>query len=151
MISAEEQIDSFIARFDAGVQALIRALRRQMRAHLPHANELVYDNYNFLVFGYSASERPSDAFISLAAAANGVSLMFLNGAALPDPHRLLRGSGKRNRSLKIESAADLDRAKVKALISEAAAMAGSPTLSAEAPKLIVRSIAKKQRPRKRLS
>jgi hypothetical protein len=29
-----------------------------LRQRLPTANELVYDNYNFFVIGYSSTERP---------------------------------------------------------------------------------------------
>jgi hypothetical protein len=34
--------------------------------------EIVYDNYNFFVIGFSVTERPSDCILSIAAAANGV-------------------------------------------------------------------------------
>jgi hypothetical protein len=40
-----------------------------VRKKLPTAHELVYDNYNFFVIGYSATERPSDAIVSIAAKA----------------------------------------------------------------------------------
>jgi len=149
MTLAEDQLKSFIGKFDAKTQTLIRATRRAMRKQLATANELVYDNYNFFVIGYCPSERPSDAFVSIAAAANGVSLMFLRGAGLLDPHKLLQGTGKLNRSLKIKSATDLDRQEVRSLISEAAAQAGLPPIAAGKPKLIIRSVSKKQRPRKR--
>jgi uncharacterized protein DUF1801 len=148
MTLAEDQLKSCIGKFDAKTQALIRATRRAMRKALATASELVYDNYNFFVIGYSRSERPSDAFVSIAAAANGVSLMFLRGAGLPDPHKLLRGTGKLNRSLKINSANDLDRHEVRSLISEAAAQAGLSLTVGGKPKLIIRSVSKKQRPRK---
>jgi hypothetical protein len=45
------------------------------------------------VIGYSPTERPSDAIVSIAARANGVGLCFIHGAKLPDPKRLLLGSG----------------------------------------------------------
>jgi hypothetical protein len=146
---AEEQLESFVSKFDVKMQAVIPSSRERMRRRLPTANELFYDNYNFLVIGYGPSEDPLDAFVSIAAAANGVSLMFLRGAALPDPHKLLRGSGKLNRSLKIQSAADLDRPEIDALISEAAATLRVPLPKAGKPKLIIRSISERQRPRKK--
>jgi hypothetical protein len=148
MTLAEDQLKSFIGKFDVKQQTLIRALRRELRKQLQAANELVYDNYNFFVIGYCPSERPSDAFLSIAAAANGVSLMFVRGAGLLDPHKLLRGTGKLNRSLKIESANDLNRPEVRSLISQAASQAGLSLTAAGKPKLIIRSVSKKQRPRK---
>jgi hypothetical protein len=50
-----------------------------MRALLPGAVELVYDNYNFFVIGYSPGERTSEAVFSLAAQASGLTLFFLQG------------------------------------------------------------------------
>ena len=95
----EAQLRSFIAKFDARNQALIRAVRRALRKRLPTATELVYDNYNFFVIGYSPTPRPSDAVLSIAAGANGVGLCFIQGAGLPDPKRVLQGSGKQTRFL----------------------------------------------------
>src|SRR5262245_42061346 len=99
-----EQLAGFIAKFETKHRALIRAVRRAMRKRLPTANELVWDNYNFFVIGYSPTERPYDSAFSIAAAANGVGLSFLNGASLPDPHGLLQGSGSRNRFIRLDSA-----------------------------------------------
>jgi hypothetical protein len=58
-------------------------------ARFPTANELVHDNYNFFVIGYSPTERPSDAIVSMAARANGLGLCFIHGAKLPG-HALIR-------------------------------------------------------------
>jgi hypothetical protein len=84
---AEEQLRSFIDKFDPNDQALIRSMRKALRKRLPTANELVYDNYNFFVIGYCSSERPADCIVSIAAGANGVGLSFYRGATLPDPPR----------------------------------------------------------------
>src|SRR5881397_2997171 len=114
--SPEKQLAGFIAKFSPQMATLIRGARKKMRERLPHALELVYDNYNFFVIGYGPSERASEAVFSLAAQAKGVSLCFLQGAGLPDPHGLLKGSGKVVRSLRLEAAATLDRAEVRALM-----------------------------------
>ncbi len=45
-----------------------------LRRRFPTAHELVYDNYNFFVIGYSPTERPSDSIVSIAAGANGRSV-----------------------------------------------------------------------------
>ena len=90
---SEEELRAFIDKFEPKNQALIRAMRKVLRKRFPTANELVYDNYNFFVIGYCSSERPSDCIVSIAAGANGVGLSFYRGATLPDPHRILLGSG----------------------------------------------------------
>jgi hypothetical protein len=146
---AEEQLKSFIDKFEAKNQALIRAVRKALRKRLPTANELVYDNYNFFVIGYSSSERPSDCIVSLAAGANGVGLSFYRGATLPDPHRILLGSGTQNRFIRIASAETLARPEVEALIAAAVAQGSVPLPAGRRGKLIIRSISAKQRPRRK--
>src|SRR5215471_16093176 len=139
----EEQLDSFIAKFDPENQRLIRSLRKAMRKLLPTANELVYDNYNFFVIGYSPTERPSDTICSIAAAASGVGLSFYHGADLPDPHGILQGSGTQNRFVRLPSPATLDEPNVVALI-KAAVKISKPLAAAGKGKLIIRSISEKQ-------
>jgi hypothetical protein len=146
---AEEQLEGFIDKFDERHAALIRAVRKAMRKRLPTANELVYDNYNFFVIGYCSTERPSDCIVSIAAAANGVGLSFYYGATLPDPHKLLLGSGSQNRFIRLESVATLARPEVEELIAAAVAQGERPLPASGKGKLIIRSIAAKQKPRRR--
>lgn len=143
------RLEGFIGKFAAADQRLIRAVRRALRARFPSANELVYDNYNFFVIGYSPTERPSDAIVSMAARANGVGLCFIQGARLPDPSKLLLGSGNQTRFLRLASAATLKRPEVEALVAAAIARATPPLPKAGRGKLIIRSVSAKQRPRQR--
>lgn len=149
-MTAEAQLKSFIAKFDDANQALIRAVRKALCNRFPTAYELVYDNYNFFVIGYSPTKRPSDAVVSMTANANGVGLCFIHGAKLRDPHNLLRGSGKQTRSIRLPSAAVLSDANVEALIAQVIANANAPFAEEGRSQLIIRSVSEKQRPRKRL-
>ena len=144
----EKQLEEFISKFDAKNQALIRALRKALRKRLAGANELVYDNYNFFVIGYSPTERPSEAILSLAAQANRLALCFLQGARLPDPAHILKGSGRQVRSVGLESAGDLRRPEIAHLIKLAVARGAAP-LPAGRTKLVIRSESAKQRPRRK--
>src|SRR5258705_7038613 len=90
---AEKQLKGFIAKFEPSHQTLIRAVRKALRKRFPTAYELAYDNYHFFVLGYGPMERPSDCIVSMAAGANGVGLCFIRGARLPDPNKILIGSG----------------------------------------------------------
>lgn len=143
----EAQLRSFIAKFDPENQTLIRAVRKKVRALFPDAHEIVYDNYNFLVIGYSPTERPSDAVVSIAANASGVNLFFLDGASLPDPDKLLMGAGKQTRFLRLPNASLLDTPEVIRLVK--AARGKSKISEQKRGKLIIRSISAKQRPRRK--
>ena len=144
--TAESQLRAFIAKFDSKNQTLIRAVRRAMRKRLPGATEMVYDNYNFFVIGYSPTGRASDAVFSIAAFAKGVSLVFTHGARLADPDKLLRGAGNQVRSMRLASAADLDRPGVKRLMT--AALAQAKPMPRGKGELVISSISKQQRPRR---
>jgi hypothetical protein len=95
---AEKQLKGFIDKFGPQYQALIRATHKTLRKRLPVANELAYDNYSFFALGYCSTERPSDCIVSIAAGANGVGLSFYRGSTLPDPHKILLGSGNQTAS-----------------------------------------------------
>src|SRR5262245_6848024 len=148
-IRPETELRSFIAKFDPRDQRLIRAVRAAVRKRFPTANELVYDNYNFFVIGYSPTERPSDAIVSIAARANGVGLCFIYGARLPDPKKLLLGSGNQTRFIRLESASRLADPEIETLIAAAIDRAKTPLAGTGRGKLIIRSIAAKQRPRRK--
>jgi hypothetical protein len=147
---AERQLKSFIDKFEPKQQTLIRAVRKVLRKRFPTANEFVYDNYNFFVIGYGPTERPSDCFVSMFAGANSMGLCFLWGAKLPDPKKILRGSGNQTRSIRLESADVLARPEVEALIAAAVAQATAPMATSGRGKLIIRSVSAKQRPRRKV-
>lgn len=146
--SVMQPIEAFIAKFGPAHAKLIRACRAALRKRFPTAFELVYDNYNFLVFGFCASERPSDCIVSLAAAANGVGLSFYRGAALPDPLGLLQGSGRQNRFIRLPSARVLSQPDVMALLDAAVALSPTPLPKSGRGTTIVRSVSANQRPRR---
>jgi hypothetical protein len=147
--SPEAQVRGFIAKFDPAHQALIRATRRWLRRRLPTAQELVYDNYNFFVIGYSPTARPSDAVLSIAASANGVGICFIRGKELPDPERLLRGSGNQTRSIHLDSSSTLSQPAVSRLIDQAVTRSRTPFPRSGEGALVIRSVSAKQRPRRR--
>lgn len=145
---AETQLTRFVDKFDEKDRRLIREVRKAVRRRLPGASELVYDNYNFFVIGYSPTERPSDAIVSITARANSVGLCFIHGATLPDPKKILRGSGNQTRSIHLESAAVLAKPEVEALIAAAVAQSKARLPTKGRGQLIIRSVSAKQRPRR---
>jgi hypothetical protein len=149
MVTPEKQLAGFIAKFSPERARQIRDARKKMRALVPNATEMVYDNYNFFVIGYGPNEKASLAIFSIAAQASGVSLCFLQGAGLPDPTRRLRGSGNVVRNLRLEGTATLDEPDVRALIDVALARAKVRIEPDAKHRLIIKSVSAKQRPRQK--
>jgi hypothetical protein len=148
---AEKHATDFLAKFDPKVAKLVRECRAALRKRLPTAIEIVYDNYNFLVFGFCSTERPSDCIVSLTANAKGAGLSFYYGATLPDPQKLLQGSGSQNRFVRLPNAVTLDEPAIAALIDAAIAQAKQPLPKTGKGYTIIKSISKKQRPRRAAS
>jgi hypothetical protein len=146
--SPAKQIAGFISKFDPEVARVIRSARAVLRKRFPTAIEQVYDNYNFLAIGFCTTERTSDCMVSLAAQAKGVSLSFYYGASLPDPQRILLGSGNQNRFIRLESAAALSKPDVQTLLAAAMAQAKSPLPASGGGYTLIKSISAKQRPRR---
>jgi hypothetical protein len=142
------QLDKFMAKFTPEIQKLARAARARMRKRLPGAMQLVYDNYNALVIAFGATDRRSDIVLSIVLYPRWVSLFFMHGAALPDPRRLLRGTGTSVRHVVLAKASDLDDPAVEALIEAAVKRADPPIDPARRAGIVVKLALKKQRPRR---
>ena len=142
------QVAGFLAKYSPQLARSARQMRAKIRRRMPGGFEFVYDNYNFLVFGYGPTDRPSEAVLSLALAPEWVSLCFLRGAKLPDPKKLLRGGGNIVRSIRLSGPAHLDHPDVETLIAHAIEKAPSPFPGAGAPRTVIRSVSKKQRSRR---
>ena len=150
---ASVQLDAFLAKYDPEVEAFARRALAKMRKLVPGAIEMVYDNFNWLVIGFSPTERPSEAIFSLVLPAGRVTLCFLQGAGLPDPAKRLQGSGNVVRNIRLYDADEpdakvLDDPEVLALIHVALNRAKVPMPAGARRKLIIRAVAAKQRPRR---
>lgn len=149
----QSQLDSFLDKYDPAVTAFARRTLTKMRKLVPGAIEMVYDNYNWLVIGFSPTERPSEAIFSIVLPPGRVTLCFLQGAGLPDPAKRLQGSGNVVRNIRLYNAGEpdakvLDDPEVLALINVALNRAKVPMPAGARRKLIIRSISAKQRPRR---
>ncbi len=98
----------FLRPYPAEIRDLALAARALVLREAPGATELIYDAYNAVAAGYTFTGRPSDAPIHIAVYAKWVNLGFTRGADLPDPDRVLQGSGRQVRHLRLSTPADLE-------------------------------------------
>ena len=145
-LTPEAQLRSFIDRFDPKDQKLIRSVRAAVRKRFPTANELAYDYNNSIVIGYSPTDRGIDGIVAISARATGVALYFNQGPQLPDPNKLLQGSGKQTRFIRLDAARQLADPDVEAMIVATIDQAKVPLPSTGKGKLMIRGAAAKQRP-----
>lgn len=147
--SPAKQLAGFLAKFDPAIAKLVRQARTALRKRFfPTAVELVYDNYNALAIGFGPNERASEAIVSLAVFARGVNLYFIRGAKLPDPHKLLKGSGNQGRFIRLHSATQLNQPAIASLLHAATQLGKTPLPTTGRGYTVIKSISAKQRPRR---
>ena len=61
----EQRLAGFIAKYAPPIAKLAKAALAKMRARLPGACELVYDNYNALAIGFGPTDRTADLIFSI--------------------------------------------------------------------------------------
>ena len=146
--SAEAELRTLIAKFAPAHLRLLGAMRRWLRKRLPTAHEVVYEYRDWFVISYSPNEHGYEGVLAIRASANGVKLYFNRGKELPDPEKLLQGSGKQTRSIDVEGASTLARPEVARLIDEALARNRVPFARAGRGLVVIRSTSAKQRRRR---
>jgi hypothetical protein len=121
-------------------------MRRWLRKRLPTAHEVVYEYHNLgaVVISFSPNERGYEGVLGIRADANGVKLYFNQGKELPDPAKLLQGSGKQTRSIDMEGASTLARPEVACLIDEAIARNRVPFERTGRGSVVIRSTSAKK-------
>jgi len=111
----------FLEPFPESIRETALWMREFVWDLYPKANELIYDNYNALAFGWSPTDRVGHTFCSIAVGRSGKNLHFgfYWGSQIKDPKKLLLGKGNQYRYLLITQKADLPKTYVKQLLKEA--------------------------------
>jgi hypothetical protein len=143
--SAEAELRTLITKFAPAHLRLIGAMRRSLQKRLPTAHEVVYEYRDCFVISYSPNDHGYEGVLAIRASADGVRLYFNRGKELPDPAKLLQGSGKQTRLINVEGASTLARPEVARLIDEAIARNQVPFASAGRGSVVIRSTSAKQR------
>lgn len=147
-LPVEQRIAGFLSPYAPALATATQVCRSKLHSLFPRGYELVYDNYNALVFAFASTDRSTGAILSVAAYPRWVTLFFADGVQLADPHSLLQGDGVRVRGIRLQSPDDLDQPNVRQLIAQA--LAPHQQALADAPPLqtLVKSVSAKQRPRR---
>src|SRR5262249_16011934 len=120
-------------------------MRRWLLKRLPTAHEVVYEYRDCFVISYSPNERGYEGALVIRGSADGVRLYFNRGQELPDPEKLLKGSGGQTRWILLESASTVARPEVTRLIDEAIARNLVPFAPAGRGSVVIRSTSARQR------
>lgn len=113
------------------LQALTMELRSMVWKWYPKANELVYDNYNVLAFGWSITDRLSFTFCTMAVYSEYVHFGFYDGRSIKDPKRMLIGKGKQYRYILVKNLDTFPKVYMRTLVNESYKVASLKLFLAE--------------------
>jgi hypothetical protein len=147
-MNTKTQIDGFLAKYTPEIARQLREARKHLQGYLPRGYELVFENYNALVFGYSPNEKSTGAIISVAGYPKWTTLFFLHGTQLDDPDGVLEGAGKTVRSVRLQPFERLASPAVHTLLLQAIALAEGAFDAAPPLSTVVKTVVAKQRPRR---
>ena len=122
-MSKEEKKDllEFLSPFGAEITELVMWLREFAWDIYPSANELIYDNYNALAFGWSPTEKVGHTFCSIAVGrtSKNIHFGFYWGSELSDPEKMLLGKGNQYRYILVTDKKSFPKIYIKKLVKEA--------------------------------
>ena len=113
-----------LRRKDPALIELFQDARQFLLELHPGANELLYRTHA-LTAVFSLSERLGDAYCMLPIYTSHFNLGFNRGTLLPDPHKLLTGTGSLIRHLDVSTPADYRNERVMELVRSAIQLAKS--------------------------
>lgn len=120
-IAQNKDLLKFLKPFPADVQERALWLRKFVWELYPTSNELIYDNYNALAFGWSPTEKVGHVFCSIALGRTSfnVHFGFYWGSEIEDPKKMLLGEGNQYRYILVEDVNAFPKAYMIKLLKDA--------------------------------
>jgi len=111
----------FLHPFGEEITELVLWLRSFVWDLYPNTNELIYDNYNALAFGWSPTEKVGHTFSSIAVGrtSKNIHFGFYWGSEIADPEKMLMGEGKQYRYILVKDQKSFPKTYMKKLVKEA--------------------------------
>ena len=114
-----QDLVKFLLPYPDKVKAAALWLREFVWNLYPQTNELIYDNYNAVAFGWSPTEKAGNVFCSIAVCSDHVNFGFNRGVDIADPDKILLGDGTQYRFIRVREKDDFPEEYIKQLLEEA--------------------------------
>ncbi len=111
----------FLKPFPTEIRDTALWLREFVWDLYPQTNELIYDSYNAVAFGWTSTDKLGQMFCGIAVYRSNYNIHFnfYWGSELSDPEKILLGQGSRYRYVLVKRKEDFPKAYMKKLITEA--------------------------------
>jgi hypothetical protein len=116
-----KELLKFLKAFPKETQTTTMWLRDFVWTLYPKCNELIYDNYNALAFGWSPTDRVGHTFCNIAVGRTQAQVYFgfYWGSEIADPEKKLIGNGKQYRYLRVDDLESFPKTYIKKLLKDA--------------------------------
>ncbi|AYB33251.1 hypothetical protein [Chryseolinea soli] len=116
-----KDLSKFLKPFPSEIQETVWFLRDFVWDLYPQTNELIYDNYNAVAFGWSPTDRVGHTFCSIAVGRTSMNVHFgfYWGSEIADPEKRLLGEGNQYRYILVKDPAEFPKAYIKKLMEDA--------------------------------
>jgi Domain of unknown function (DU1801) len=141
MAKPPKELLDLLKPYDRGVQELTVALRQLVLEELAPCCEYIVEVYIVSIL-YGPTHRMKDGICYIGVIKDHVNLGFIRGSELADPQRILEGTGKQMRHIKIRNMSDLERPAVRAYLQEACERAGYEVLT-DKEKMVTTAVKRK--------
>ena len=153
MIMPQETVKDllkFLKPFPKQVRENALWLRDFVWGLYPDCNELIYDNYNAVAWGWSITEKLGDTFCSIAVGrtSHNVHFGFYWGSKIADPEKKLIGGGNQYRYILVPDIKKFPKTYIKKLLKGAYAYSFAKMKDSRQPlkgATIVKSVSAKKR------
>ena len=123
MAKPPKELLDLLKPYDRGIQELTLALRQLVLEEMAPCCEYILEVY-IIALHYGPTHRMKDGICYIGVIKDHVNLGFIRGSELADPQRILEGTGKQMRHIKIRNMSDLFRPAIRAYLQEACERAG---------------------------
>lgn len=150
----KKELLGFLEPFSDDITDLVMWLRDFAWDLCPNANELIYDNYNAVAFGWSPTEKLGHTICSIAVgrSSKNVHFGFYWGNEISDPDKILLGKGNQYRYILVTDQKTFPKAYISKLVKQAYPNALTKVKDPKqivSGQTIVKSISDKKRPDKK--
>ena len=111
----------FLKPFGEDIVEKVMWLREFVWDQFPQTNELIYDNYNAVAFGWSPTDKVGHTFCSIAVGRTSLNIHFgfYWGSQIADPEKKLLGKGNQYRYILVKDKNEFPKSYMKKLLKEA--------------------------------
>jgi hypothetical protein len=123
MVKPPRELLDLLKLYDRGIQELTIALRQLVLEEMAPCCEYILEVYIVSLL-YGPTHRMKDGICYIGVIRDHLNLGFIHGSELADPQRILEGTGKQMRHIKIRNMSDLLRPAIRAYLQEACERTG---------------------------